>query len=90
MISSKKIDVIPIEVAYTEQPLKIWPRSSQFIRIAHSRSHMSKCPLHHSSTAELDCAGVEISWVSIRDLSDIERLLNGSQHMIVSSWTPEY
>jgi GntR family transcriptional regulator len=82
IISSKKIDVIPIEVVYTEQTIKdlakIKANSSVLRILAHPYVKNARFIL-----AQLQkwvrAPGVEISWVSVRDLSDIEPLLNGSQ-----------
>jgi len=83
IISSKKIDVIPIEVVYTEQTIKDLAKikaNSAVLRIlAHPYVKNARFIL-----AQLQkwvrAPGVEISWVSVRDLSDIEPLLNGSQY----------
>jgi GntR family transcriptional regulator len=83
IIPSKKIDVIPIEVAYTEQTIKdlskIKANSSVLRVLAHPYVKSARFII-----AQLQkwvrAPGVEFSWVSVRDLSDIEQLLNGSQY----------
>jgi|WetSurSiteA1Bulk_404760.scaffolds.fasta_scaffold02967_3 GntR family transcriptional regulator len=83
MISSKKIDVIPIEVAYTEHTIKdlskIKANSSVLRILAHT--YVKSAPFIMAQLRNwVKAPGVEISWVSVRCLSDMEQLLNGSQY----------
>ena len=83
MISSKKIDVIPIEVAYSEQTIrdlaKIKANSSVLRVLAHSYVTNARFIITQLQNW-VRAPGVKISWVSVRDLSDIERLLNGTRY----------
>jgi DNA-binding transcriptional regulator YhcF (GntR family) len=83
MIANKKIDVIPIEVAYTEQTTKnlakIKANSSVLRILAHP--YVKNAPFILAQLRKwIKAPGVEISWISVRYLSDIEQLLNGSQY----------
>jgi GntR family transcriptional regulator len=83
MISSKKIDVIPIEVAYTEQTIKELAKikaNSSVLRIL-AQPYIKNARFIITQLKELVKApGVKISWTAIRDLSEIEPLLNRSQY----------
>jgi GntR family transcriptional regulator len=83
MIPSKKIDVIPIEVAYTEQTIKdlakIRANSSVLRVLAHPYVKNARFIVAQLQN-RVRAPGVRISWVSVRDLSDIEQLLDGSQY----------
>jgi DNA-binding transcriptional regulator YhcF (GntR family) len=83
MILGKKIDVIPIEVAYTKQTIKnlakIKANSSVLRILAHP--YVKNAPFIIAQLRKwVKAPGVGISWVSVRRLSDIEQLLNGSQY----------
>ena len=83
MISSKKVDVIPIEVVYTEQTIKELAKikaDSAVLRIlAHPYVNNARFIMARLRNW-VRAPGVEISWISIRDVSDIEQLLDGSQY----------
>jgi GntR family transcriptional regulator len=83
MISSKKIDVIPIEVVYTEQTIKDLARikaNSSVLRVlAHPYVKNARFIIAQLQNW-VKAPGVKISWVSVRDVSDIEQWLNGSQY----------
>jgi len=83
MISSRKIDVIPIEVVYTEQTLKDLARikaASSVLRVlAQPYVKHARFIIAHLRNW-IRVPGVEISWISIQDLSDVEQLLNGSKY----------
>ena len=83
VIASKKVDVIPIEVVYTDQTTKDLAKikaNSSVLRIL-AQPYVNNAPF---IIAQLQrwarMPGVEISWISIRDLPHIEQLLNGSQY----------
>ncbi len=83
MISSRKIDVIPIEVAYTEQTVKELARikaNSSVLRIL-AQPYVKNARFIIAQLQKwIKAPGVKISWIAIRDLSDIEPLLNRSQY----------
>jgi len=83
IVRSKKIDIIPIEVGYTEQTIKDLAKIK-----ANSSALRILAPMYvdhaHFIIAQLQkwvrAPRVEISWTSVRDISDFEKLLNGSQY----------
>jgi GntR family transcriptional regulator len=83
IIPSKKIDIIPIEVGYTEQTIKDLAKIK-----ANSSALRILAPMYvdhaHFIIAQLQkwvrAPGVEIAWTSVRDISDFDKLLNGSQY----------
>jgi hypothetical protein len=83
MISSKKIDVIPIEVAYTEQTIKdlakIKANSSVLRVLAQPYVKNARFIIAQLKT-RVKAPGVRISWISVRNFSDIKNLLTGSQY----------
>jgi GntR family transcriptional regulator len=83
MISSKKIDVIPIEVAYTKQTIKELAKikaNSSVLRIL-AQPYVKNARFIVAQLKKwVKAPGVKISWVGIRDLSDIEPLSNTSQY----------
>jgi hypothetical protein len=83
MISSKKIDVIPIEVVYTEQTIKDLAKikaNSSVLRILARPYFKNARFIIAQLQSWIRASAVRISWVSVRDISDIEQLLNGSQY----------
>jgi len=83
MIPSKKIDVIPIEVANSEQTIRdlgeIKANSSVLRVLAHPYVKNARFIVAQLQNW-VRAPGVKISWVSVRDLSDIEQLLNSPQY----------
>jgi DNA-binding transcriptional regulator YhcF (GntR family) len=83
MISSRKIDVIPIEVVYTEQTIqdlaKIKPHSSVLRVLAHPYIQHARFIIAQLQ-GWIRVPGVEISCVSARDLSDIRQLPNSRRY----------
>lgn len=83
MISSKKIDVIPIEVVYTEQTIKDLAKikaNSSVLRILAQPYVRNARFIIAQLQNWVRASGVKISWISVRDLSHIKQLLNGSQY----------
>jgi DNA-binding transcriptional regulator YhcF (GntR family) len=83
IIPNKRIDVIPIEVEYTEQTIeelgRITPNSS-VLRILAS-AYVDHAPFIIAQLLKwVRSSGVRISWISIRDVSNFEKLLKGSQY----------
>jgi hypothetical protein len=83
MIPGKKIDVVPIEVAYTEQTIrnlsKIKANSSVLRVLAQPYVKYARFIIDQLQKW-VTAPGVEFSWVSVSELSDIEQLLNSSQY----------
>jgi DNA-binding transcriptional regulator YhcF (GntR family) len=83
MISSKKIDVISIEVVYTEQTKKdlsqIKANSSVLRILAHPYVKNARFIVAQLQSW-VRASEVEISWISAQDLSHIEKILNGSRY----------
>ncbi len=83
LIFSKRIDVMPVEVIYSEQTIeelaKIKANSSVLRILAHPYVKYAGF-----ITAQLQkwvkASGVEFSCVSVRDVSDIEQVLNGRKY----------
>jgi GntR family transcriptional regulator len=83
MISSRKIDVIPIEVVYTEQTIKNLAQieaNASVLRVLAppyaQHAHFIMAQLQ----GRIRAPGVKISCVSVRDQSDIRQLLRHSQY----------
>jgi DNA-binding transcriptional regulator YhcF (GntR family) len=83
LISSKKIDVIPIEVVYTEQTTKDLAKieaNSSVLRIL-AQPYVKNARFIIAQLQKwVKASGVKISWISIRDLSDIKQVLKGSRY----------
>ena len=78
----RKIDIIPIEICYTEQTIKALER----IR---GSSMLVLLPNHAISSARfivgqlhkwMKCKDANISWMSVDEVADFRQLLNGSQY----------
>jgi GntR family transcriptional regulator len=83
MISSKKIDVIPIEVAYTGQTIKELAKikaNSSVLRVLAQPYVKNARFIIAQLKKRIKAPGVKISWAAIRDLSYIEPWLNSSQY----------
>ena len=83
MISSRKIDVIPIEVVYTEQTIKDLARikaNSSVLRVLAPPYVKNARFIIAQLQKWVRAPGVTISWITVRDLSNIKQLLNGSQY----------
>ena len=82
MIASRKIDVIPIEVAYTDQTIKELAKikaNSSVLRIL-AQPFVKNARFIIAQLQRVTAPGVKISSVSISDVSDMERLLKSSQY----------
>jgi GntR family transcriptional regulator len=83
MVSNKKIDVIPIEVVYTEQTKNDLARietNSSVLRVL-AQPYAKNAPFIIAQLRNwVKAPGVRISWISISDLSDIKQVLNGSRY----------
>jgi GntR family transcriptional regulator len=83
MISSKSIDVIPIEVVYTEQTINDLAKikaNSSVLRIL-APPYVQNAPFIIARLQNwVRAPGVTISWISVRDLSDTRQRLNGSPY----------
>jgi DNA-binding transcriptional regulator YhcF (GntR family) len=83
MVSSKKIDVIPIEVAYTEQTIKdlaAIKANSSVLRVLAPPYVKNARFIIARLQNWVRAPGVKISWISARNLLHIKQLLNGSQY----------
>jgi DNA-binding transcriptional regulator YhcF (GntR family) len=83
IIPSKRIDVIPIEVVYTEQTIKDLGKikaDSSVMRIL-APQQVGNAPFIIAQLRKwVTSSGVEISWISERDVSSFEKLLNDSKY----------
>lgn len=83
IIPGKKVDVIPIEVAYSEKTVnelaKIRANSSVLRVLAPPYAKYARF-ITTQLKKLVKAPGVRISWISVRDLSDIEQWLNGSEY----------
>ncbi len=83
MIPSKTIDVIPIEVGYTEQTIRDLAKikaHSSVLRIL-AQPYVKNARFIIAQLQKwVRAPGVKISWISVRVLEDIKQLLNGSQY----------
>jgi len=83
MISSRKIDVIPIEVVYTEQTIKELAKfkaNSSVLRVLAPPYVKNARFIVAQLQNWVRAPGVKISCISVRRLSDTKQLLNGSQY----------
>jgi GntR family transcriptional regulator len=78
----RKIDIIPIEICYTEQTIKALGK----IRAS---SVLVLLPNHAASSARfiieqlrkwMKCGDTKISWISVNKVKDLKRLLNDSKY----------
>ena len=84
IIASKRfVDVIPIEVVYTDQTIKDLAKikaNSSVLRIL-AQPYVKNARFIIAQLQKwVRAPGVEISWISIRKLSNLDQLLNGSQY----------
>jgi len=84
IIASKRfVDVIPIEVVYTDQTIKDLAKikaNSSVLRIL-AQPYVKNARFIIAQLQKwVRAPGVEISWIPIRKLSNLDQLLNGSQY----------
>jgi GntR family transcriptional regulator len=83
LISSKSVDVIPIEVVYSERTIKdlakIKANASVLRILAPPYVKYARFIIAQLQTW-VRAPGVRISWVSVRDVSDMGKLLNSPQY----------
>jgi DNA-binding transcriptional regulator YhcF (GntR family) len=83
IISSKMIDVIPIEVVYTEQTIEDMAKikaNSSVLRILAQPFDKNARFIIAQLQNWVSAPGVKISWISARSISNIEQLLKSSQY----------
>jgi GntR family transcriptional regulator len=83
MISSRKIDVIPIGIVYSEQTIKDLARikaDSSVLRIL-AKPYVKNARFIIAQLQRwIRVPGVKISWVSVRGTSDLDQILNSSRY----------
>jgi DNA-binding transcriptional regulator YhcF (GntR family) len=83
IIPNKRIDVIPIEVEYTEQTIEELGRiaaNSSILRILAPDYADNASFIMAQLRKRMRSSGIRISWISVRDVSNFEKLLKGSQY----------
>ena len=83
IISDRKIDVIPIEVVYSEQTIKQLAKikaNSSVLRIL-AQPYVKNARFITAQLKKwINAPGVKISWAAIRDISEMDSLFKNSQY----------
>jgi DNA-binding transcriptional regulator YhcF (GntR family) len=82
VLRGREIDIIPIEICYTEQTIKALGRirASSVLVLLPNHAVLSARFIIEQLRKWMKCGDAKISWISVNKVKDLKRLLNDSKY----------